>query len=59
MSLQAEVRRTGPDAYRDLSGRREREAMPPAGYIIAVSGVLAVVTFTLIYLTTLSFAIGF
>ncbi|GAA0530301.1 hypothetical protein FHS83_002537 [Rhizomicrobium palustre] len=29
-----------------------------AGYILAVSGALATVTFTLIYLTTLSYATG-
>lgn len=59
MSTHAEVRSVGPQAYRDLSGRRERQAAPRAGYVLAVSGALAVVTFTLVYLTTLSYATGF
>ena len=52
--------RTGfsqPDGYRDLSMRRD--VAPRTGYILAVSAALAVVTFTLVYLTTLSFASGF
>ncbi len=36
-----------------------RDTSPRAAYILAVSGVLGVVTFTLVYLTTLSFAAGF
>lgn len=59
MSLHVDVRSAGPEAYRDLSGRREREAAPRAGYVLAVSGALAVVTFTLVYLTTLPYAIVF
>jgi hypothetical protein len=41
--------------YRDL----RRELAPRSGYVLAVSAALAVVTFTLVYLTTLSFASGF
>ncbi len=59
MSLHLDVRSAGPEAYRDLSERRERAASPRAGYVLAVSGALAVVTFTLVYLTTLSYATVF
>jgi hypothetical protein len=45
-----------PDHYRDLSVRRV--APPKAAYILAVSGVLGVVTFALVYLTTLSLVTG-
>lgn len=55
MSQHAIVR--GREAYRDLSGRRE--PAPRSGYILAVSGALAVVTFTLVYLTTLTYATVF
>jgi hypothetical protein len=57
MSQHGDVRSAGPQAYRNLSGRRE--ATPRAGYVLAVSGTLAVVTFTLVYLTTLSYATVF
>lgn len=46
----------GDEACRDS---RRHGGMPRTGYVLAVSGVLAVVTFTLVYLTTLSFAAGF
>jgi hypothetical protein len=45
----------GSEMYREAAVRRQ---MPRAGYVLAVSGALAVVTFTLVYLTTLSFASG-
>lgn len=57
MSLRVDVRSKGPEAYHDLSGRRM--APPRAGYVLAVSGALAAVTFTLVYLTTLSYATSF
>jgi hypothetical protein len=57
MNLNVDVRSAGPQAYRDLSGRRQ--VVPRAGYVLAVSGALAVVTFTLVYLTTLSYATVF
>ncbi len=56
MSMHAEVRSVAPRAYRELSSRHGRQDVPRAGYVLAVSGVLAAVTFTLIYLTTLSYA---
>lgn len=59
MSLYVDVRRAGRNAHRDLFGRRERESVPAAGYVLAVSAALAVVTFTLVYLTTLSYATVF
>lgn len=45
-----------PNHYRDLAVRRV--APPRAIYILAVSGVLGVVTFTLVYLTTFSLVTG-
>lgn len=57
MNLYENVRNAAPQAYRDLSGRRETAHR--AGYALAVSGALAVVTFTLVYLTTLSYATVF
>ncbi len=57
MSVHADIH--GPRSYREMAARREREIAPRAGYILAVSGALAVVTFTLVYLTTLSYATGF
>jgi hypothetical protein len=45
-----------PSDYRDLAVRRA--GTPRAAYILAVSGVLGVVTFTLVYLTTLSLVAG-
>lgn len=44
---------SAPQHYRDLGIRRA--APPRAAYILAVSGVLGVVTFMLVYLSTLSF----
>jgi hypothetical protein len=41
---------------RDLAGRRAGSSR--AVYILAVSGVLGVVTFTLVYLSTMSFIAG-
>jgi hypothetical protein len=43
------------DHRRDLAVRR---ASPRAFYILAVSGVLGIVTFTLVYLTTLALVTG-
>lgn len=57
MSLYGDVRSAGPEAYRDLSGRRATTHR--AGYALAVSGALAVITFALVYLTTLSYATVF
>jgi hypothetical protein len=47
---------SAPEHYRDLSVRRIAPAK--ATYILAVSGVLGVVTFALVYLTTLSLVTG-
>ena len=41
------------------SGRRREADIPRSGYVLAISGVLGLVTFTLVYLSTLSFAGGF
>ena len=49
----------GSEGYRDLSGPPQRQSVPRASYILVVSGALAVVTFTLVYLTTLSYATVF
>jgi hypothetical protein len=50
------MRVTTPTQYRDLAGRRT--GTPRTVYVLAVSGVLGVVTFALVYLTTLSFVAG-
>ncbi len=57
MSTRTTFPSVGPDTYREVSARRDD--MPKAGYVLAVSGALAVVTFTLVYLTTLFYAPGF
>lgn len=43
------------------TGDRRRADVPPTrtGYILAVSGALAVVTFTLVYLATFSYTLGY
>ncbi len=51
MSLHA-----GTKTYQNLSCSPERQVAPRSGYVLMVSGVLAAVTFTLVYLTTLSYA---
>lgn len=45
-----------PHNYRDLAGRRAGSSR--AVHILAVSGVLGLVTFTLVYLSTLTFIPG-
>lgn len=57
MSYHAEARRIVPRGYRELS--EKPNAAPRAGYILAISGALAAVTFTLVYLTTFSYVGGF
>lgn len=55
--MNSNVRSAGPEAYREWTARPD--SPPRAGYVLAVSGALALVTFTLVYLTTLSYAGGF
>jgi hypothetical protein len=55
--MNANIRSTGPQAYRDLYVRPA--ATPRARYVLIVSGTLAAVTFALVYLTTLSYVSGF
>jgi hypothetical protein len=50
------MRATTPNHYRDLAGRRA--GTPRTVYVLAVSGVLGVVTFALVYLTTFSLVAG-
>ncbi len=44
-----------------VRGTQRRADMPPTrtGYILAVSGALAAVTFTLVYLATYSYTLGY
>lgn len=50
------MRVSTPNHYRDLAGRRA--GMSRSAYVLAVSGVLGVVTFALVYLSTLSLMTG-
>ncbi len=59
MSTHADVRSAESRAIQEFYGRGERKHMPRVGYILAINGALAMVTFTLVYLTTLSYAAGF
>lgn len=52
--MDPKVQVTGSQTFRSLSVRPQ--PVPRAGYVLAVAGALAVVTFTLVYLTTLSYA---
>ncbi len=57
MAIQAGTRSAVPREYNDLSAGREWSTR--IRYVLGVSAVLGVVTFTLVYLTTFSFATGF
>jgi hypothetical protein len=53
--MDMELRNT-PNGYRYVANRRP--ASPRGMYVLAVSGVLGIVTFTLVYLSTLAFVAG-
>lgn len=55
--MDREIGSATSEPYRQLSNSPQVTAR--AGYVLAVSGALALVTFTLVYLTTLSYASGF